>query len=125
MVRIATRHRMIFKLTEMPGKRHMLRPRDVLIAEEYHLVLEQQRLDLGDQLRLAGGHAQIDVAQLCADGAGELLDLDRAERGGARRGSLLSCRRHRRCSAHSTKIDEPVVFRASRFWCARTASSSA
>ena len=46
MVGIAPGHRVILELAEMARERDVLGPRDVLIAEEEHAVLEQQRADL-------------------------------------------------------------------------------
>ena len=51
MVGIAAGHRMVFELAEVAGEGHVLGARDVLVAEEQHLVLEQQRPDLGQRAR--------------------------------------------------------------------------
>jgi hypothetical protein len=40
----------VFEVAEVAGERHVLGARDVLVAEEQHLVLEQQRADLGHQV---------------------------------------------------------------------------
>ena len=58
------------------GERDVLGPGDVLVAEEQHLVLQQQRLELGEQVVVAGGVGQVDVAQLGADVDGQRCDLD-------------------------------------------------
>ncbi len=46
MFRIAARHRMIFQFPEAARKCHMLRARDLLVAQEQHAVLKQCRPDL-------------------------------------------------------------------------------
>ncbi len=78
MVRVAAGHRVVFQLAEVAGEGHVLGARDVLVAEEQHLVLQQQRADLGHQAGVARSDAQIDIAKLGADGAGQRLDPDRA-----------------------------------------------
>jgi hypothetical protein len=40
---------MVLELAEVPRERDVLRARDVLVAEEQHAVLEQQRADLRDE----------------------------------------------------------------------------
>ncbi len=42
-------HRMILELAEAPREGDVLGARDVLVAQEQHLVLEQQRLDFAEQ----------------------------------------------------------------------------
>ena len=74
MLGIAPGHRVILELAEMARKSDVLGPRDVLIAEEEHAVLEQQRADFHHQFRRARGDAEIDVGELGADGARERLD---------------------------------------------------
>ena len=51
MVRIAARDRMVLEFAEAPREGDVLGARDVLVAEEQHLVLEQQRADLGERAR--------------------------------------------------------------------------
>ena len=81
MIRVAACDRMVFEFAEMPGESDMLGAGDVLVAEEQHLVLQEQGPDLGDQGRVAAGCAEIDVLKLRSDRAGELLHADRrAER---------------------------------------------
>ena len=99
--------RMVFQLAEAAGEGDMLGARDVLVAQEQHLVLQQRALDLGEQAVVARGIGQADADQLGAD-AGR---------------SVVSTRMWR--SPQMTKIDEPVVLRASRSRCACTASASA
>ena len=77
VVRVAARHRVVLELTEAPGEGDMLGAGDVLVAQEQHLVLEQQSLDLGEQIVVVRGVAQVDAEQLGADVAGQRLDLDR------------------------------------------------
>ena len=48
---IAASYRMIFEIAEMAGECHMLRPRNILIAKEQHLVLQEQRTNFGQQDR--------------------------------------------------------------------------
>ena len=74
---VAAGHRVVFEFAEVPREGHVLGARDVLVAEEQHPVLQQQLADLGDQRGIARGDAEVDVAQLCADCAGERLDPDR------------------------------------------------
>ena len=72
---IAAGDRVIFQLAEVARKRDVLGPRDVLVAKEQHVVLQQQLADLRDQVRVARRDTQIHVRQLGADRAGQLLDL--------------------------------------------------
>ena len=81
MVGIATGDRMILELAEMARERDVLGTRDVLIAEEEHAILEQQRADLRHQLRRARRDAEVHVVELGADCAGEGLHADRVQRG--------------------------------------------
>jgi hypothetical protein len=67
---------MILELAEVPRERHGLGTRDVLVAKEEHLVLDQQRAYLGHEPCVARGHPQIDVSQFRADRARQRLDLD-------------------------------------------------
>ena len=46
MIRVATGDGMIFQLAEVARERDMLGGRNVLVAEEQNLVLQQQRADL-------------------------------------------------------------------------------
>ena len=72
-----------------------------LIAQEQHLMLQQRLADRPEEILVLRCLSQVDTAKLGADIRGELFD------------------------AHQiTKIDEPVVFPASRSRCACTASSS-
>jgi hypothetical protein len=77
---------MVLELAEVTRERDVLGPRDVLIAEEEHAVLEQQRANLGDEAGVARRDTEVDVEQLGADRAGQRLDLDRGEAGGAHDG---------------------------------------
>ena len=52
---------MILERAEAPGESDVLGASDVLVAEEQHLVLEQQRPDLGEQGVVARGVAEVDV----------------------------------------------------------------
>ena len=71
---------MILELAEVARERDVLGARDVLVAEEQHPVLEQQRADLRDEPGVARRDAEVDVGELGADRAGQRLDLDRAAR---------------------------------------------
>ena len=110
----------------MPRERDVLGARDVLVAEEHDLVLEQQRADFGDELGVARGGAQVHVGELRADRARQRLDLDGAARGDVRGGgcSRHVCRSWIESADQIAKIDEPVVLRASRSRCACAASFS-
>ena len=107
VVGIAAGDRMILELAEVPRERDVLRARDVLVAEEQHLVLEQQRADLGEQRGVARGDAEIDVGELGADRAGERLDLD----GSARRDDGAAQRLRWSCRA---SFDVPSLVRSRR-----------
>ena len=80
MVRIAAGDRVVLELAEVPREGDVLGARDVLVAEEQDLVLEQQRADLGDEAGVARRSAEVHVGELRADRAGQRLDLDRAAR---------------------------------------------
>ncbi|MCY1562640.1 hypothetical protein D9M68_1000730 [compost metagenome] len=75
-------------------------------------MLEQRGLDLGKQVAVAARVAEVDAADLGTNGGGQLTDVH---------GSLLGVRAVRQI----TKMEEPVVLRASRSRWAWTASSSA
>ncbi len=79
----------------------MLGLAQLLVAQEQDLVVEQGLADGAEQVVVRHGLGEVHADELRTDVRGELLDL------------------------HSTtKIDEPVVFPASRSRCAWTASSS-
>jgi hypothetical protein len=65
---------MVLELAEMAGKRHVLGACDVLIAEEQHLVLQQQRANLRDQRRITRCSREVHVAHFGADRTGEGFD---------------------------------------------------
>ncbi|MNY78672.1 hypothetical protein D3C86_2190280 [compost metagenome] len=69
-------------------------------------MLQQQRLDLGEQAIVAGRVPQVHAADFGANGTGQLFDFHDGR-------------------PQMTKIDEPVVLRDSRSRWACTASSSA
>ena len=71
MIGVAAGDRMVFELAEMAREGDMLRARDVLVAEEQHLVLQEQGPDLGHQGGVARRSAEVDIAHLCTNGAGE------------------------------------------------------
>src|SRR5271154_1325966 len=78
MIGIAADDRMILKRAKTLRERHMFAARDVLIAQKKDLVFQQKSLDLGEELRVAGRIAEIDVLQLCTQRAGQRFDNDRA-----------------------------------------------
>jgi len=49
MIGVAPGDRMVLELAKVASKADVLPARDVLVAEEQHLVLQQQRPDLGHQ----------------------------------------------------------------------------
>ncbi|MNN94684.1 hypothetical protein D3C81_2133530 [compost metagenome] len=53
MLRITAGDRMILQLAETASKGNVFGAGDVLVAQEQHLVLQQQRLDLGEQAGVA------------------------------------------------------------------------
>ena len=75
--RIAAHHRVVLERAEAPREGDVLGPGEVLVAQEQHLVLEQERFDLREQGVVARRVAEIDVDELGSDGAGQRLDLDR------------------------------------------------
>jgi len=75
MLGVAVGDRMILELAKMAGEGDMLAAGDVLVAKEEHLVLQQQRPDLGHQPGISCGGAEVDVLHFRADRAGERLDL--------------------------------------------------
>ncbi len=77
ILRIAARDRMVFELTEVAGERHVFGARDVLVAEEQHAVLQQQRTDLGHQRGVARGDTQVHIRKLGPERTAQRFDLDR------------------------------------------------
>ena len=122
MIGIAADDRMVLELAEAARERDVLGARDVLVAQEQHLVLEQQRADLGEQRVVARGVAEVHVGELGADRAGQRLDADRSACGAGRQPVLAVLMSSPRPCAQTTKIDEPVVLRDSRSRCACAAS---
>ncbi|MCY1430561.1 hypothetical protein D9M71_465110 [compost metagenome] len=74
MLRIAACDRVILQLAEAAGEGDVLGTADVLVAQEQHLVLEQQLADLGEQAVVAGGVGQAYAADFGADAAGQLFN---------------------------------------------------
>ncbi|MNE88355.1 hypothetical protein D3C80_1856570 [compost metagenome] len=74
---MARRQWMTFQLTELRGELLLFQGGEVLIAKEQHFVLQPQRPDLCDQLRVPGCIGQVDVAEFSADGGGAYLHFDR------------------------------------------------
>ncbi|MNG31012.1 hypothetical protein D3C84_1167490 [compost metagenome] len=85
----------------------MLGATEVLVAQEQHAVLEQLGADRREQAIVMDGVGEVDADQLGANVVGQLFDL------------------HGDCPSQMTKIDEPVVLRASRSRWACTASCRA
>lgn len=77
MLGVAAGDRVILELAEAFSKGDMLGTGDVLVAQEQHPVLEQERLDLGKQCIVARGVAEIHVEKLGADAGGQLFVFDR------------------------------------------------
>ncbi|MCY1224700.1 hypothetical protein D9M72_368690 [compost metagenome] len=73
MVGIAARDGMVFQFAEAARECHVIRAGDFLVAQEQHLVREQQGLDLGKQRVVARGIGQSDAADFGADIAGKGL----------------------------------------------------
>jgi hypothetical protein len=141
VVGVAADDRVVLQRAEPLGKGDVLGAGDVLVAEEEDLVLEEQRPELGEDLVVAGGLGEADVAQLRADLRGERGDLDRG-RADAERGPRLALDGvvddgHVCFSlllggggggGHQdsrTKTEEPTLRPDSRSRCAWTASSRA
>ena len=74
VLRMAPGHRVVFELAEPPGEGHVLGPADVLVAEEQHLVLEQQRTDLVEEAVVVRGMCQVHADELGADAGAQLFD---------------------------------------------------
>src|SRR5437867_11003947 len=98
MVAVAAQHRVVIELAKAPCERHMLGARDVLPAQEQHLVREQQRADLCEERVVTRCITERDAGQFGADGAGQSFDLDRVPRrrganhGGCRWGFMVHVR---------------------------------
>ncbi|MNQ73955.1 hypothetical protein D3C85_887020 [compost metagenome] len=75
MLRITAGHRMILQLAEAAGEGHVIGTAEVLVAQEQHLVLEQQLPDLGEQAVVACRVAQVHATDFGADGTGQLFYL--------------------------------------------------
>jgi hypothetical protein len=60
---------MVFQLAEAPGKGHVLGTRQVLVAQEQHLVAQQRRPDLRKKRVIAHRVGQPHAGQFGADGA--------------------------------------------------------
>jgi len=86
---------MILQRSEAAGERNMLRLCDQLVAKEQHLVSEQSLVDGAKKVIVGDRFAKVDADDFGPDVRGELFDPH-----------------------HTRKIDEPVVFPASRSRCA-------
>ena len=128
---IAAGDRMVLELAEVPRERDVLGARDVLVAEEQHAVLEQQRADLGRRARRRARRRRgstLDSSAPIVQVSGSTLDR------AARRRWLPGQRSALRWRVMSfllsvavpqiAKIDEPIVLRDSRSRCACAASCS-
>jgi hypothetical protein len=116
MVRIAANDRMVLELAEVTRESDVLRARDVLVAEEQHAVLEQQRANLGDETGVSDA-----APRLTLDNSAPMAQVSRSTLMEPRVVMLpqpvrLSCRSSFPVllCAQIAKIDEPVVLRASK-----------
>ncbi|MCY1404370.1 hypothetical protein D9M71_195770 [compost metagenome] len=75
VLRIAADNRMVLQLAEAASEGHMFGTGDVLVAQKHHTVLDQLGTNLGEQAIVVDGIGQVNADQLCANGAGKLLDL--------------------------------------------------
>ncbi|MNC36985.1 hypothetical protein D3C75_855330 [compost metagenome] len=111
-LRMGRRHRVVLQLAEAAGEGHVIRTRNVLIAQEQHLVLQQQSLDLVEQAVVVDGIGEVHADQLGADTAGEwfyahLVVLLRGEgRSAGHCASRANCREGRRAAAAVRRIYE-------------------
>ncbi|MCY1299727.1 hypothetical protein D9M70_492660 [compost metagenome] len=106
-LRMTRNNGMRFQFAESRGEVLLFHRSDVLVAEEQHFVLEPQRPDFRDHVRVLGRVSQTDVAEVGADGGRAEFDLDRMLahrwpdqgrcRGRGLRGAVLDCH----CSLHS------------------------
>ncbi|MCY1304898.1 hypothetical protein D9M70_546730 [compost metagenome] len=76
-LRMARSKGMAFEFGEFCGEVLLRHRRDVLIAKEQNLMLQPQRPDFGNGVRIQGGISQADVAEFGADGGGANLHLYR------------------------------------------------
>ncbi|MDT4849846.1 hypothetical protein FQZ97_839780 [compost metagenome] len=74
---MARRNGMGFQFGELRGEVLLLHRGNILIAEEQDFVLQPQRPDFGNDVRIQGGIGQADIAELGADGGCAKLHLDR------------------------------------------------
>jgi len=84
MIGVAAGDRMILEFAKVAGEGDVLGAGDVLVAEKQHLVLQQQRADLGHQPGIARGGAKVHVRYFGADSAGQRLGLRCVVLGGGR-----------------------------------------
>jgi len=73
---VTARDRVVLQRPELLGQGDVLGAGDVLVADEEDLVLQEQRPQLREEVVVAGGLGEADVAQLGADERGERGDLD-------------------------------------------------
>ena len=75
MVGVARHDRVVLERAEPLGELDVLGAGDVLVAEEQHLVRQQQRLQLGEQLVAAGDLAEVDARDSAPIEAVSLVDV--------------------------------------------------
>ena len=71
MIGVTAGDRVVFKVAEIACKCDVLSAREVLVAEEQHLVLQQQRSDFGHEVGVTRRGPEVDIAHFCTDGTGE------------------------------------------------------
>ena len=105
--RIAAHHRVVLERAEAPREGDVLAPGDVLVVQEQHLVPEQERFDLREQIVVARRVAEIDVDELGSDGAGQRLDLYRRVQPTATSDGGSRVRGRESCLGHGSWISVP------------------
>ncbi len=71
VLRVAPGHRVVLELAEAPGERDVVAAADVLVAQEQHLVLEQERTDLVEKAVVVCSVGQVHADELGADAGGQ------------------------------------------------------
>ena len=80
MLRVTARHRMIFELAKTTRKGHMFGTAHVLVAQEQHLVHQQQATNLAKQRLVVCSVAQAQANQLSPQRTGQGLNLEGVKR---------------------------------------------
>jgi len=63
VLRVTARDRMVFQLAKTAGKGHMLGAAELLLAQEQHLVRQQQAPDVLEQALIPRGVGKLHAAQ--------------------------------------------------------------